>query len=116
MLGRPLEPSEREKALEIVRANGGVPSAVTTAREWAAKAVETCVDLPDTPELEERFGPEGQRLTVSAGVGRSAYSVTDATQPAATGSSGAVADRQLNVGSRTWATPCSAFHVPSSTG
>jgi heptaprenyl diphosphate synthase len=52
VLGRPLEPSEREKALEIVRANGGVPSAVTTAREWAAKAVDLCVGLPESPATQ----------------------------------------------------------------
>jgi heptaprenyl diphosphate synthase len=48
ILGRPLEPSEREKALEIVRVNGGVDSALVTAREWAERAVESCVDLPSS--------------------------------------------------------------------
>jgi len=46
VLGRPLEPSEREKALEIVRANGGVASAVATARAWAETAVDACEALP----------------------------------------------------------------------
>ena len=46
LLGKPLEPSEREKALEIVRAHGGVESALVTAREWAARAVAACEQLP----------------------------------------------------------------------
>jgi heptaprenyl diphosphate synthase len=46
VLGRPLEPSEREKALEIVRANGGVASAVATARAWAETAAAACEALP----------------------------------------------------------------------
>ena len=46
LLGKPLEPSEREKALEIVRAHGGVESALVTAREWAARAVAACEPLP----------------------------------------------------------------------
>jgi heptaprenyl diphosphate synthase len=46
LLGRPLEPSEREKALEIVRAHGGVASALGTAREWADRAVQACDELP----------------------------------------------------------------------
>jgi geranylgeranyl pyrophosphate synthase len=52
VLGRPLEPSEREKALEIVRANGGVASAVATAREWAEAAIEACVTLPASPATD----------------------------------------------------------------
>jgi heptaprenyl diphosphate synthase len=46
LLGKPLEPSEREKALEIVRAHGGVASALVTARQWADRAVEACATLP----------------------------------------------------------------------
>jgi heptaprenyl diphosphate synthase len=46
VLGRPLEPSEREKALEIVRVNGGVASAVATARAWAETAAAACEALP----------------------------------------------------------------------
>ena len=47
LLGRPLEVSEREKAIEIVRSNDGVPSAMQTAREWADRAVAACAALPD---------------------------------------------------------------------
>jgi heptaprenyl diphosphate synthase len=46
ILGSPLEPSERDKALEIVRANGGIASALATAREWAATAERACESLP----------------------------------------------------------------------
>ena len=59
ILGRPLEPSEREKALEIVRTRGGVASALTTAREWAAKAVTACDPLPSSRATDAlRSAPE----------------------------------------------------------
>ena len=48
IFGRPLEVAEREKALEIVRANGGVGSAIVTAREWAERATAAIVRLPRT--------------------------------------------------------------------
>jgi heptaprenyl diphosphate synthase len=58
LLGKPLEPSEREKALEIVRAHGGVDSALQTARQWADRAVQACASLPDTAATEAlRAGP-----------------------------------------------------------
>jgi heptaprenyl diphosphate synthase len=46
LLGKPLDHAEREKALEIVRAHGGVESALGTAREWVARAVAACEPLP----------------------------------------------------------------------
>jgi len=52
LLGKPLEPAERDKALEIVRANGGVASARETAREWADVAVHACDALPATEATE----------------------------------------------------------------
>jgi heptaprenyl diphosphate synthase len=59
LLGRPLEPSEREKALEIVRAHGGVASALVTARQWADRAVDACRVLPPTAATEAlRAGPD----------------------------------------------------------
>jgi heptaprenyl diphosphate synthase len=59
LLGRPLEPSEREKALEIVRAHGGVESALVTARQWADRAVDACRVLPSTAATEAlRAGPD----------------------------------------------------------
>ncbi len=48
LLGRPLGAAEREKAIEIVRAHGGVESSLVTAREWADRAVESCAGLPDS--------------------------------------------------------------------
>ena len=38
LLGKPLDTAEREKALAIVRDNGGVASAFATARTWADSA------------------------------------------------------------------------------
>lgn len=52
LLGKPLEPSEREKALEIVRAHGGVASALVTAQQWADRAVEACSSLPASPATD----------------------------------------------------------------
>ncbi|MFT3851572.1 MAG: polyprenyl synthetase family protein [Ilumatobacteraceae bacterium] len=49
LLGKPLEPAERDKALEIVRANRGVASARSTAMEWADQAAAHVAALPDTP-------------------------------------------------------------------
>ena len=49
LLGKPLGAAERDKALEIVRANTGVASANATAQEWAAKAVAAADQLPSSP-------------------------------------------------------------------
>jgi heptaprenyl diphosphate synthase len=49
LLGKPLEPAERDKALEIVRANRGVESALATATEWADRAVVHLAVLPNSP-------------------------------------------------------------------
>jgi heptaprenyl diphosphate synthase len=46
LLGRPLDPAERDKALAIVRANEGVASAAATARQYVAAAGEACDALP----------------------------------------------------------------------
>jgi len=46
LLGKPLDMAEREKTLGIVRDNGGVGSAFSTARDWATKAVQACDALP----------------------------------------------------------------------
>jgi heptaprenyl diphosphate synthase len=46
LLGRPLEPAERDEALAIVRSSEGVESAATTARRYVAAAEEACADLP----------------------------------------------------------------------
>ncbi len=49
LLGKPLDNAERDKALEIVRANTGVVSARVTAREWVAKAITAADALPASP-------------------------------------------------------------------
>jgi heptaprenyl diphosphate synthase len=46
LLGKPLDHVEREKALGIVRANGGVDTSMLVAREWVARAEAACELLP----------------------------------------------------------------------
>ena len=59
LLGKPLDTAEREKALRIVRDNGGVASAFATAQEWARRAVAACDGLPASEATEAlRAAPE----------------------------------------------------------
>ena len=46
LLGKPLDAVECDKALSIVRANGGVASAFATAQEWVHRAEAACDALP----------------------------------------------------------------------
>jgi heptaprenyl diphosphate synthase len=46
LLGKPLDPAERDKALAIVRANEGVESAIGTAQGYVTAAEAACDDLP----------------------------------------------------------------------
>ena len=46
LLGKPLDQVEQDKALSIVRSNGGVTSAMDVAREWAQRAEAACELLP----------------------------------------------------------------------
>jgi heptaprenyl diphosphate synthase len=48
LFGKPLDPVETDKALSIVRANGGVESARSTALEWAERAQAACGRLPES--------------------------------------------------------------------
>ena len=48
LLGGPLDVAERDKALAIVRANEGVASAATSAREYVAAAEAACDALPSS--------------------------------------------------------------------
>jgi heptaprenyl diphosphate synthase len=48
LLGRPLEPSERDKALAIVRSNEGVEHAIAVAGEYVESARRVCEQLPDS--------------------------------------------------------------------
>ncbi len=47
LLGRPLAPEERDKALAIVRSGGGIAEAIATAEAYGAAAVAACSVLPD---------------------------------------------------------------------
>ena len=49
LLGKPLSAAEQEKALSIVRSNGGIAAAIDAAREWVARAEAACDLLPATP-------------------------------------------------------------------
>lgn len=46
LLGKPLDPIARDKALSIVRSNSGVQSAVESARSYVAMAQAECNNLP----------------------------------------------------------------------
>jgi len=46
LLGRPFTGNERDKALQIVRTNSGVASAIETARDYVAIAETECNKLP----------------------------------------------------------------------
>lgn len=52
LLGRPLEPAERDKALAIVRSDGGIDSALHAAGEYAERAVAALEGLPPGPALD----------------------------------------------------------------
>jgi heptaprenyl diphosphate synthase len=52
LLGKPLDPVEQDKALSIVRSNGGPLSAAAVAREWVAKAEAACDRLPGSPATD----------------------------------------------------------------
>ena len=46
LLGKPLDLSERDKALSIVRSNGGIDAAIEVARDWTSRAEAACELLP----------------------------------------------------------------------
>ncbi|MEY2966813.1 MAG: hypothetical protein RLY50_863 [Actinomycetota bacterium] len=46
MLGRPLDLAERDKVLDIVRSNGGVPAAIARAKDFVVEAERACDALP----------------------------------------------------------------------
>ena len=67
LLGGPLEPAEVEKALGIVRANGGVAEAVEVGTHYVARAVDACQGLPDGPAATAlRAAPGALLATVAA--------------------------------------------------
>ncbi len=52
LLGRPLNAVEQDKALGIVRSNGGVTAAMEVGREWADRAEAACKLLPESAATE----------------------------------------------------------------
>ena len=52
LLGGPLSPVERDRALALVRSSDGVDSAIETARGYAAHAEALCARLPDSAATE----------------------------------------------------------------
>jgi heptaprenyl diphosphate synthase len=52
LLGKPLEPEERDKALAIVRGDEGIESAIATARQYVATALAACEGLGDGPVVD----------------------------------------------------------------
>jgi heptaprenyl diphosphate synthase len=67
LLGKPLSFAEREKALGIVRDNGGVASALATATSWVERAVRACGLLPQSEATDAlRAAPEALIDSVSS--------------------------------------------------
>jgi heptaprenyl diphosphate synthase len=52
LLGKPLSIAERDKALDVVRCNAGVHSALGTAEHWVDLAVAACDRLPASPATD----------------------------------------------------------------
>ena len=52
VLGKPLDTAERDKALAIVRSNGGVEASLAIAHEWCERAEGACNLLPASPATE----------------------------------------------------------------
>jgi len=52
LLGKPLDMAEKDKALSIVRSNGGVDAAVVVADEFVRAAEAACDDLPNSAATE----------------------------------------------------------------
>ena len=67
LLGQPLEPAERDKALAIVRNEAGIAAALATAERYAAEAVAALADLPATPAVDAlRAAPAALIATATA--------------------------------------------------
>ena len=52
LLGKPLDPAERDKALGIVRSADGIESAISTARQYVDTATAACDRLGDGPAVD----------------------------------------------------------------
>jgi heptaprenyl diphosphate synthase len=67
LLGRPIDGPELDKALSLVRSNGGVPAAVAVARGYADRAADAAAAL-GTGEAARAMGAAGHALLDSLGV------------------------------------------------
>jgi heptaprenyl diphosphate synthase len=65
LLGRPLEAADRDRALEIVRAEDGIERSVEAAREFVGRAVNACDRLGDDQAVDAlRLAPAALLETV----------------------------------------------------
>ena len=65
VLGKPLNVAERDKALSIVRSNGGIEAAIELAEMYVEVAEEACQDLPNTAAtVALRFAPNALLASV----------------------------------------------------
>jgi geranylgeranyl pyrophosphate synthase len=65
LLGKPLDLAERDKALSIVRSNGGVEAAIEVAEMYVEAAEEACRALPNSAAtVVLRFAPNHLLSTV----------------------------------------------------
>ncbi|MFZ4720885.1 MAG: polyprenyl synthetase family protein [Ilumatobacteraceae bacterium] len=62
LLGKPLDQVEQDKALSIVRSNGGVDAAMAVAREWAQRAEAACELLPPSEATDVLFATPSSLL------------------------------------------------------
>ncbi|MFM8267876.1 MAG: polyprenyl synthetase family protein [Ilumatobacteraceae bacterium] len=68
LLGKPLDHAERDKALSIVRANGGIESSLAVARRWVEIAEATCDRMPASAATDVlRRSPAALLATLPAG-------------------------------------------------
>lgn len=66
ILGKPLDGAEREKVLDIVRSNGGVASAIETAKTFVVRAEESCATLPASIATDALRGATASLLSTVA--------------------------------------------------
>ena len=67
ILGKPLEPNERDKALAIVRSDDGIESTLATGAEFAERARRALDSLADSPVAEAlRAAPMALLQTAAA--------------------------------------------------
>jgi heptaprenyl diphosphate synthase len=67
LLGRPLAPEERDKAIAIVRAGEGVESAMETARRYVDEAEQWCDRFPASPASDVLRTAPAALLDVAVG-------------------------------------------------